>query len=223
MAGGLASLRKTHGGPSYLSRPALRRVGAEALSRVPGATEEEYVRLCCWLFEQLNDPYASYLPDAQLNAMRERFHGRVGLGMSVRRRLRREPGDSWRRGWRRVAAVTAVEDQSPAAAAGANAAAANDGGGASRAAVLARYAGFYKCVQSVGAACAWGIDSAGAKASAQFNLNVALAAVCVLPTLWVARQLPASAAANDAVADEEGADAPLTSPTSPGDLELARL
>ena len=115
---------------------------------------------------------------------------------------------------------------SPAAAAGANAAAnAADGagGGASRAAVLARYAGFYKCVQSVGAACAWGIDSAGAKASAQFNLNVALAAVCVLPTLWVARQLPASAAANDAVADEEGADAPLTSPTSPGDLELARL
>ena len=115
----LKALRTTHGGPSFVSRSALKRVGQDALRQCTDAmSEAEYQRVCSWVCEQLNDPYASYLPDAQLNAMRERFHGRVGLGMSVRRLLRREPGDSWRRGWRRVAAVTAVEDQSPAAAAG---------------------------------------------------------------------------------------------------------
>ena len=115
----LKAMRTTHGGPSFVSRSTLKRVGQDALRQCTDAmSEAEYQRLCSWVCEHLNDPYASYLPDAQLNAMRERFHGRVGIGMSVRRRLQREPGDSWRRGWRRVAAVTAVEDQSPAAVAG---------------------------------------------------------------------------------------------------------
>lgn len=115
----IGSLRHTHGGPSFVERSSLERLSTDAYRECqPSTTEEEYTQLCHRVIAGLEDQYAAYLPEAQSTAMRERFHGRVGLGISLRRDLRRADGQSWHRGWRRVAAVTAVEDHSPAARAG---------------------------------------------------------------------------------------------------------
>lgn len=115
----IGSLRHTHGGPSFVPPSSLERLSTDAYRECqPSTTEEEYTQLCHRVIAGLEDQYAAYLPEAQSTAMRERFHGRVGLGISLRRDLRRADGQSWHRGWRRVAAVTAVEDHSPAARAG---------------------------------------------------------------------------------------------------------
>ena len=115
----IGSLRHTHGGPSFVPRSSLERLSRDAYRTCqPSTTEEEFTQLCHRVVAGLEDQYAAYLPEAQSTAMRERFHGRVGLGISLRRDLRRAEGQSWLRGWRRVAAVTAVEDRSPAARAG---------------------------------------------------------------------------------------------------------
>ena len=115
----IASLRHTHGGPNFVPPSSLEQLSTDAHRECrPSTTEDEYAQLCHRVIAGLDDQYAAYLPEAQSTAMRERFHGRVGLGISLRRDLRRADGQSWHRGWRRVAAVTAVEDHSPAARAG---------------------------------------------------------------------------------------------------------
>ena len=139
-------MRTTHGGPAYVSRAGLDEIrrGAEELLR-DAADEEGYHAACAWAMRQLQDPLASHLPPLQAVAARERFHGRVSLGLTLRTQLLQchapadtlpQPralsglesleGHGWRArlcgmlgcGWRRADLVSNVESGSAAAAAG---------------------------------------------------------------------------------------------------------
>lgn len=119
------TLHETHGGPAYLSRSQLDEVrkGAEQQLREAGDEDEDsYLAACSWTMDQLLDPMASHLRPTQAVAARERFHGRISLGLTVRTKLVRQPADHalllpWS-GWRRVSVVRRVEDGSAAARAG---------------------------------------------------------------------------------------------------------
>ena len=80
----IGSLRHTHGGPSFVPRSSLERLSRDAYRTCqPSTTEEEFTQLCHRVVAGLEDQYAAYLPEAQSTAMRERFHGRVGLGIGA--------------------------------------------------------------------------------------------------------------------------------------------
>ena len=113
------SLRTSHGGPAFVNNNQLADLETEAQSRLDRAcaldqSDGAYLRTCDWVMSQLRDPYAAHLPPARTDAVYERYHGRVGLGLRLGWRLRR---DSALR-WRRCATVLSVDACSPAERAG---------------------------------------------------------------------------------------------------------
>ena len=81
------SLRTTHGGPAYVSKSGLEFVRREAEERLQEAStlgEDTYLAVCAWAMAQLADPLSSHLRPLQAIAARERFHGRVGLGLTLK-------------------------------------------------------------------------------------------------------------------------------------------
>ena len=82
------SLRETHGGPAYITRQALSGVHEQARERLESlgddCDEEGFARVCAWVMTQLKDPLASHLRPVQAVAARERFHGRIGLGLTLK-------------------------------------------------------------------------------------------------------------------------------------------
>lgn len=71
-------------------------------------------------------------------------------------------------------------------------------------AVLARYSGFYKTIQSTGAAVAWGINgSGGADARMQLVMNSVLFVAAIVPSIPIARSLTAPLASNEVEVDLE--------------------
>eukprot|EP00966_Prymnesium_polylepis_P046862 1085870-Prymnesium_polylepis.1 len=127
------TLKGTHGGPAFISGTELkslrRRVLGEQQHELCDEYEGEstYVSRATWVMSQLDDPYAAYLSPAQVTALRERFHGAVGVGLHVDESARWWSGIRvpWRRnaesdGGRRGQCLTIerVEAGSPAERAG---------------------------------------------------------------------------------------------------------
>ena len=79
-----ATLRTTHGGPAFLTRPDFTSLRRRVLEDGGVDDDEEtYADRCAWVMRQLDDPYAAYLNPSQVRALHERFHGVVGVGLQV--------------------------------------------------------------------------------------------------------------------------------------------
>lgn len=114
------TLRRTHGGPAYIPIRSLQDLQQHAEKRLrEDDSEEAFLDVCSWAMRQLLDPLATHMRPSQAVAARERFHGRVSLGLKLEMRFARQPasGRLWH-GWRRVSVVRSVEEGSAAEHAG---------------------------------------------------------------------------------------------------------